>query len=197
MVVEATAGPRGADTTTRDGVEQALQQGMPGVHPAATVTKMHQWLENVRQGVANRPEQLPGWVATVREEVSPLLQVVDLHGCGEILDPFSGWGAIKQCLREEGWEVKQNDLNPIWQAELQEDAAQPSFYRKHCVDAVITSPPFALLDLVVPLLAAAVRVVACVHVPGLWVTSAPAARQAWLTSLAAAGRLHLVVGLPR
>ena len=67
----------------------------------------------------------------------------------------------------------------------------------HTVDAIVTSPWFTVLDLALPLAAAHARTVACVHVPGHYVTDAHPNRVAYLLSLMQAGRLHILWNLPK
>ncbi len=64
-------------------------------------------------------------------------------------------------------------------------------------DAVVTSPWFSVLDVALPLLVDAARVVACVHVPGHYLSSGPLPRFAYLQSLQRQGRLLILYGLPR
>ena len=81
--------------------------------------------------------------------------------------------------------------------------AQPGFYRelerlvRAPVDAVVTSPWFPLLDVVLPLLASAVWMVACVHVPGHYLFSGVGPRYAYLRRLQREGRLVVLDGVPR
>jgi hypothetical protein len=80
---------------------------------------------------------------------------------------------------------------------MHEDALQPAFYQAHPSQVIVTSPPFAVLDIAAPLLALAAAAVACIHVPGHYITSATEARQRWLQQLFNQGRLHLLMGLER
>ena len=65
------------------------------------------------------------------------------------------------------------------------------------MDAVVMSPWFSFLDIVAPLACLFAASVVCVHVPGHYITDATPARFAWLRNMKMAGRLHLVLGLPR
>jgi hypothetical protein len=129
-------------------------------------------------------------------EVHPLLAAVDFSGCSSFFDPFSGSGTISQVFQAAGHTVTNNDLNPFWGAATAADALQPSCYLLP-FQIIVTSPPFDLLDIAVPLLAAKAAVAACVHVPGHWLANPRAARQQWLSFMAAADRVHVIMGLER
>lgn len=94
-----------------------------------------------------------------------------------------------------------NDINPKHGADIKLTALQPALYR-HVVGArgvstFITSPWFAVLDIVLPLLVELVPVVAFVHVPMHYLLDAHNRRTAFLNKLQDAGRLMVVGGLPR
>ena len=99
-------------------------------------------------------------------------------------------------------DVVDNDICSHRPAGAHYDALQPAFYTAAAMHArgmgaIVTSPPFAALDVALPLLVAAGSAVACVHVPGHYLTSGVAPRFAYLRGLQQQGRLHVVMGLPR
>jgi hypothetical protein len=189
--------PAALPLTTAAQVEEALQLIMPGPWAGAHVTRLHRQLQRITMAATTGQDHVPDGVITVREEVLPLLEAVDFSSCQTFMDPFSGWGVIGTCLREMGLEVVSNDLNPRRRAQHHEDALDPAFYRRHPAQVLVASPPFSLLDLAAPVMTAAAGAVACIHVSGLWLSSAHLCRQHWLQHLAAAGRLHVLLGLPR
>ena len=126
----------------------------------------------------------------------PLLQSTDFSCCNSFYDPFAGSGTIAQAFASAGFKVTQNDLNPFWEQPTMADALQPGNYMLS-PQVIVTSPPFEVLDLAVPILAAKAAVVACVHVPGHWLSNPRAARQRWLQQLAVQQRLHTIMGLER
>jgi hypothetical protein len=69
--------------------------------------------------------------------------------------------------------------------------------RTRALDAIVASPWFTVLDLALPLAVHFARSVACVHVPGHYVTDAHPNRAAYLQTLMAAGRLHILWNLPK
>ena len=189
--------PRQLPLATVRQVQEALQLLMPGPWKQAHVTRVHHQLQALREAVTGAAAVVPEAVTTVREEVLPLLQAVDFSLCHSFMDPFSGWGVIGTCFKEQGLQFTTNDLNPARQATLQEDALDPGFYRRHPAQVLVASPPFSALDLAAPLLAAAAGAVACLHIPGMWLSSAHTNRQRWLQQTAAEGRLQVLLGLPR
>ena len=138
-----------------------------------------------------------GFIPTAPEEVELLRQAVDFSKCSGFFDPFVGSGSIAQCLSTAGHTVLQNDLNPYWQHPSAVDALQPYNYDWVSSQVIVTSPPFEVLDVAAPLIALKAGAVACIHVPGHWLSSPSGARQTWLQQLAAEGRLHVIMGLPR
>jgi hypothetical protein len=132
-----------------------------------------------------------------------LLQRVDLSDCKHVLEPFNGSGGISAALRAAGLTcVRTNDLASSRAADMHEDALQPGFYQQYAQrygrpDVIVTSPWFAVLDLALPLIVDAVKVVACVHVPGHYISSGLGPRYSYLRSLQRAGRLVVLFGVPR
>jgi hypothetical protein len=97
-----------------------------------------------------------------------------------------------------GYKVSQNDLDPRWsQVDTHLDALQPAFHRARRAQVIVTSPPFGVLDIAAPLLVLAATVVACIHVPGHWLSSATKPRQQWLWQLCQQNRVHIIMGLER
>jgi hypothetical protein len=93
--------------------------------------------------------------------------------------------------------VINNDMNPIHHPDTSLDAAQPASYLTWSgCDAIITSPFFAILDVVLPMMAETVRKVACVHVPGHYLSNPSLMRQAWLKRMSLAGRIQVIGNLP-
>jgi len=191
--------PDSWDLTSSNGVHSALQLLMPGPLAKKDATRLsnicstayaHSRLPKHQQGPGL------GYVGMTAGEVHPLLAAVDFSGCSSFFDPFSGSGTISQVFQAAGYTVTNNDLNPFWGAATAADALQPNCYLLP-FQVLVTSPPFDLLDIAVPLLAAKAAVAACVHVPGHWLANPRAARQQWLSRMAAAGRVHIIMGLER
>ena len=126
-----------------------------------------------------------------------LLRCVDLSTVPSVIDPFCGTGTIARVLAAGGVKCCTNDINPQHAADTHADALQPGFYQRMSVAAVVTSPLFAVLDVALPLAVHSVTTVACIHVPGHFVTNGHLARMQYLQRLKQQGRLHIVYGLPR
>ena len=137
----------------------------------------------------------------MHEEIMPLLDILDFTQLGQIVDPWSGTGTVCKSLATKNISVITNDIDESCKADTHLDALHPSYYtlamRTVGLDAIITSPWFAMLDLAVPLAANAVNSVACVHVPGHYVTDAPQRRADYMVRLMQAGRLLIIFNLPK
>ncbi len=181
---------------TPEGVSTALQQLMPGLWDQGHLTKLAGKIACTYADPQSAPH-----TPTKHAEVRALCQLLDLSQLGVVLDPWAGDGAIRRELSKTGVPVVDNDLNPERPTSMHGDALQPDFYRavetRAPVDAVVTSPWFAILDLALPLAVSAARVVACVHVPGHYVSDAHPARAKYLAALMRAGRLHILWNLPK
>jgi hypothetical protein len=133
--------------------------------------------------------------------VQALLAAVDFTQVGTILDPWAGTGSVKTVCAKAGLPVVDNDINPGSPARWHMNALLPSFYvqaaQRMAIGAVVTSPWFAVLDMALPLAAAAARSVACVHVPGHYLTDAHPSRVAFLRRLMQEGRIHFLWNLPK
>ena len=187
-----------------EGMLAALGVLMPGNWSRAHATRLSRCVPGQpaflqREGQA-RPGE-PECVATCPDEVLTLLAHVDLRGLGMMLDPWSGTQGIASTLRAHGLPVFTNDINPSHPADSHSDALQPSFYSalaaRSMADVVVASPRFLLADLALPLAVRFARVAVCMHLPGHYLTDAHPARLRWLRCLHAAGRLHVIMGLPK
>ena len=185
------------DLTQQTGVQAAMQLLMPGFLATKDASRIAHTIHTAVSESINQHRPGPGFVPTAAEEVSVLLRELDFSGCSKFLDPFAGSGTIAKQFASAGFEVQQNDISLYWQHSTAMDALQPSFYDSVAPQVIVSSPRFDLLDLATPLLAAKAGAVACIHVPGHWVSSPRVAMQQWLQQLAAEGRLHIIMGLPR
>ena len=171
-----------------------MQLLMPGRLPSKDATRIARMIAG-----ALNPESTPaakGFVPTETAELEVLLQSVDFSGCSTFYDPYAGSGTVARALGVAGFSVTQNDVDQSWGHANATDALQPGNYMLS-PQVIVTSPPFELLDLAAPLAARMAGVVACIHVPGHWISNPRVARQQWLQELAVQGRVHVVMGLPR
>jgi hypothetical protein len=167
---------------TTAGCAAALRHFMPGSWP----------LEAVRSMVDN-PAQPPwGGSAVPAAALVALHDGVNLAAMQGILDPWESTG-VAHALRAAGMHVhalEATTLMPHMQPH------QPSFWQgltgPAAVDAVVSAPITAVLDLVIPLAVAFSRQLTCFWVPRAFLAAAPSPRRAWLRSLAVAGRLRVL-----
>ena len=178
------------------GVEFALQQLMPGTWDPRHISRLANLIKDAR----TKPELAP-MAPTTPGEVRALLELLDFSQIGTVVDPWAGTGTIKAELNRHGIPVVSNDLNFAYAADMHEDALQPVFYQRVSqlapIDVVVTSPWFAILDLALPLVVAAARMLCCVHVPGHYLTDAHPMRTRYLTGLMKEGRVHVLWNLPK
>jgi len=179
------------DLQTRQGVARALSILMPGEYAPLHLTKIANSVKAILM------DSRHVWVPTVDTELEPLARLVDFSACHSFLDPFAGSGSIAAFFASMGYQVLQNDLNLSWPVDLHCDALQPAFYAAHPAQVIVASPPFCVLDIAVPLMSLAASVVACIHVPGHWLSSATKPRQQWLQEMFNRDRLHVILGLER
>lgn len=193
--VVAAVSTTSLDLHSITGIVQALHYYMPGQRAANHSSRLARVLQCMREG-AHKGTRLP-CVPTLPGEVRCLLESVDLSSFGTVVDPFCGTGGISNTLRAAGHTVITNDLSSNHAADYHLDASLPQFYTQLVGAAIVTSPWFSILDLVVPMMVQSPAAVVCVHVPGSWLTDAPGYRRAWLHRLFSNNLVHLVLGLPR
>jgi hypothetical protein len=196
--------PSSWDLGQPDQLAAALQKLMPGKWHQGHITGLAKKMPGAAGFLQAQPDgsRRPECVPILESEVERLLECVNLAACATVVDPFSGTGTITRVLSKTGRRVYTNDIHPGHTAVSHRDALQPGFYTElrqqlGVVDAIVTSPWFAALDLALPLLVEAAASVACVHVPGHYLTSGVEPRYKYLRELQAQGRLHVIMGLPR
>ena len=179
----------------------ALQQLMPGRWSAPHLSALQLQLHHYHSSSPNLP---PLSVSpTPVADVQPLLQFIDFTCMGGIADPFLGPGCIYSALLQAYPHsvIVTNDIDPEVIATLHHSALSPSFYYNlHSLfglDAIVTRPPFSLLDFVIPLAAPSARVLACFLVPGHYLTAAHPARVLFFSTIASQNRLHIIWTHPR
>ena len=186
------------DLTEPVQVQAALCKLMPGEWAPAHCTRLAKSFAAVH---AAQHDALPPLVPTTEAEVEALLQFIDFTRVGAVLDPWAGTCTIQRIFEKHQLAALSSDLALLSPTPRHADALQPSFYRRtqarQAIDAVVTSPWFAALDLAVPLAVLAARAVACIHVPGHYITDAHPARVRYLRELMREGRLHVLWNLPK
>ena len=188
--------PDAWDLCSADGVQAALDVVMPGKRTPARLGRLAAIIGRGLQC----PAALPN-VPTLLDEVRCLQRYVNVVQCTVVGEPFAGTGGISAALRGCGLHVVTNDLNPVYGCDMVKDAMQPGFYRGQGWDAVVTSPWFGVLDLLVPMYAALQlelgwRVV-CIHVPGHYVCDPTPYRRRFFRALQGGRRMVVLLGAPK
>jgi hypothetical protein len=185
---------------TRSELQHQLSSLYPHPIPAGQLSKLYnRWAR-----MCARPVCYP----TLEEEVYCLLDTIKwekLPQRGELatlLDPCAGTG----CLLAELWARLQhlrlrfigNDLHPAFDATYHLDATLPSSWEvMPRPDAIVSSPPYELLDILFPEFIWRARVVAMLHVPGDYISNGPQHRRMLWAHLEREGLTATIEGLPR
>ena len=187
-----------AEGLSREDMEALLRRLMPGQWNPSHLTRLHKLLPGPSSclGPLSTP---PMRVPTLREEYQPLAQALAWESVATVLDPWCGLGTTRAALAglpaTKHLRTTLSDVDPRVRADAHGDALDEDFLRGlGPFDALVTSPLFALLDLAVPLMAAAARRVACVHVPGHFFSNMPGPRRDWFALNR--DRIALLTNLP-
>ena len=171
--------------------------------PVRMATRLHTlWLQAMFDPVTH---------PTVPEEVQPLAALLDwdrllmLEPHPLIMDPCAGHGSILAALTEElpklhlHAQLVNNDINTSYNTHLHFDcmAAEDWSVAPEAVDMFICSPPFQLVDLLLPLLVQKARICVALHVPADYISNGPAYRRKYWSYLQHEGRVAEIRGLCR
>ena len=184
------------DYVSWEGTKNALLRLMPGKHTKRHVTNLQLQITRMFEG---EQSELP-CVETMLEEVERLVECVDLSRFRRGVDMWSGNGTIAAALSDYGITLVNNDLDHNKAAGYHLDALQPSSYKAigdavpGALDLVVSSPWFSLLDLALPLAASCTTALACIHVPGHYLSNPILPRTEWFSRRVQEGRLHVVWG---
>ena len=191
--------PQYLQLDTSEGVMNALQMLMPGPWTAELAARIV--AKCLRAGPTSQvsSQQVPEERECVMAgDMQCLMDAIDFGCINSVTDMFAGKGNVGQ---ELGMRVTTNDINSKLAVDYHHDALQPETYwsirQRHGMDAIVSSPCFAVLDLALPLAVKFAHMVVCCHVPGHYLTDAPEARAQWLQSLQWQGRLFFIMGVPR
>jgi hypothetical protein len=134
-------------------------------------------------------------------EVGALLEVLDFVSVYGVLEPWADGDGVYRAFAERGMHAWTCNAVEGSGAHFCMDPVQPGTYRALkergvCLEAIVSSPWFSVLDVALPLAVRYASVVACVRVPMHYVSNAPEARRRWLNALLEQGRLLLITGIP-
>ena len=149
--------------------------------------------------------------ATTQEEVQPLSALIHWdrllwmvpRPC--IMDPCAAEGAILSTLKQELPAVRSkatlisNDINTGFSTDYHFDIVTPDEWKvlQHPPDIFVCSPPFNLLDAILPDLVLRARICTLCHIPGDYIHHGPTYRRLWWTHLQSEGRTAEIRGLCR
>jgi hypothetical protein len=157
-------------------------------------------LSNKHQELLRHPTRF----CTEDAELSALLGAIQWHVRPPRLfvafDPFVGTGNIRTFFDKHrvplSWVT--NDADTQVAADFNLDAVSASNWTCFpLADFIICSPPWELLDVVLPVCAEQAMWFSAIHTQGDFISSAPVCRQTYLRMLAEQGRLCTIQGLPR
>lgn len=143
--------------------------------------------------------------ATTKRELTLLTRHLDLSGVMSVLDPFCGTFAIADALRDAvhaDADFFNNDLRDVCKPEYRtthEDAVLPGYYARFrsawgAPEAIVTSPPFALNDLVLMHLLDLASKVVVLHALDSY--RGARHRKALFARLDEEERIHVIAGMP-
>jgi hypothetical protein len=140
-------------------------------------------------------------VVTTPSEVRSLLSLINLDNVDSICDPWSGTGTIAAVFLHVGLTVESLDANPRSPA-IRRNALDVNTYsslrdRAQELDVIVCSPDFSVLDIAIPLAVQAVKIMACIHVPGDYLSNAHIARIEYFLDLRTERRLFVAQNLPK
>lgn len=171
--------------------------------PTRMATRLHTlWLQAMFDPVTH---------PTVPEEVQPLGALLDwdrllmLEPSPTMMDPCAGNGNILAALAEElPWleqrgKLINNDINTEYDTHLHFDCMTEEDWivAPQDVDVFICSPPFQLIDILLPLLVQRARICVALHVPADYISNGPAYRRMYWSYLQHEGRIAEIRGLCR
>jgi hypothetical protein len=183
------------DLRSVEGILEALESSMAGYWETSVAQTILDWVAaRERAGALGVPSKL----LVAEPEVSQLLRAVDFSWIASSVDLYGERGRTQAAVRDltKGlYEVKTNGPDGAG-FDFSLDPLQPQTYKKlrnqTGLQAVITSPPMAVVDLVLSLAVCATRKVVCLYVPGQFLSGAPRPRLQYLRKLQEQGRLLLL-----
>jgi hypothetical protein len=163
-------------------VREQLSHYMPGNWSKGHVRNLTKRLE---RNLKTPLEYLP----TTQSEWRSLLHAIQLDKASYVWDPFAGNATTLRDELPQHMLFFSNDLNLAAVVDTHLDATLPTYYKNFILDhgtegILITSMPFALSDLIVPMLMKELRnMLICLHVGPNFVSDGPQPRHVYLQQL--------------
>ena len=182
-------------------VLSALVNLMPGEWPETYPSRVSKFVPGGEHELKALSRSWPDSCAT-QAEVESLLKVLDLRGVFGVLDPWAHSTVVQDTLERRGLPVVTNwggagDVPTSHRYDALQLEGWDSLRRQGvCLDVVISSPWFMLLDLALPMAVLCVETAVCMRVPWNYLNEAPQARKCWLRRLHKEGRTVWLKGLP-
>lgn len=183
--------------------KQELQEQMDSLYPQTVPSSQLSRLYNKWKKLSQRPICFP----TLPEEVYSLVDSIDWqrlveYGYGRLFDPCCGTSSLLDTMAQElphlPLSFTSNDINMDFSASYHMDATlNSSWDRTPTMDVVCSSPPFELLDIILPLCIQHATVATALHVPGDFISNGPQYRRQLWQELEEQGRTVTIEGLPR
>jgi hypothetical protein len=192
--------------SSRHGAQQALTRLMPGLHPWNVANAVATAYRECTSSIACIPSAQGRSEATeqqLKADFAVLLGYLQLNMCRVMADPLPGTSGLVEAAAANGVRnVTPNfDKSGVTAAGTSKDGRSGSTALSEQqlqalrADVFCTAPPTGLLDLVVPLLAAAAPMAAIVWVPVSWMANPTETRRRYLSGIKAAGQLETVTGM--
>jgi hypothetical protein len=188
-----------ATVRSKEELKNQMEDSYPEALPAGQLSRLY----NRWKRLCAQPICYP----TLPEEVYCLLDAIkwgNLPWGGRLtlLDPCAGTASITQTLHQElgtrRLRYLTNDIHPAYQTDYHLDATLPSSWEHlPAAEIVCCSPPYELLDILMPEFIKRTKIVAMLHVPGDYISNGPQYRRQLWQRLERQGRTATIEGLPR
>lgn len=178
-----------------------LKQHMPGKWSPMHITKLVQRLPGHERFLV-KETGMTECVKTVDDEVKRLLEVVKFSDICSILDPHDGTGCITKYLREHldsKVKIVSNDICPEHgNPEYTENSLNDNLYKQYGpFDAIVTSPWFVMLDVMIPFMLKHCKYFLACHVPSYYILNPPGPRLSYIKKLSREKRIFVISSMTR
>ena len=177
-------------------IKERLESYAPGKWTKTHVSKL-------KNNLANSVHKPLEFLATIEEEWNALLRTIKIPCNHYIWDPFAGNSDILRELLPETNQLHANDLNSGMVVDTYINAVEEGYYDNFILQngiagILMTSMPFSLVDVVVPMLVVKLpNIVLCFHVGPNALSDAPIPRHEFWQKLAHIRNIHIIHGIKR
>jgi hypothetical protein len=183
-------------------LKEHLNEYMPGNWTSNHVKK----LVNRMDGSAASPLE---YLKTTIAEYKALMELIKIPEKNYIWDPFGGDATALREIFSSIQPIYTNDINAAAMADTHSDATKWAYYETFLANqadsgVLITSPPFSLLDVILPMLIDKMpsQMLLCFHVGPNYLSDGPLPRHQYLQNMLQSVNtnhrdLHVIHGMPR